>query len=116
MAKPAGMEITFVPLISGTQTGPLGVIHLPRLWLKMRAYNRGLLPEGYRHGNGGSDEGLLTALGVDRDAFAGFIAAGAPDYPGLRGLDPRQRRRHVGRNDSRVQRATRATSSCRNRG
>ncbi len=75
------MEITFVPLISGSQTGPLGLVHLPRLWLKMRAYNRGLLPEGYRHGNGGSDEGLLTALGVDGDAFAGFIAAGEPDYP-----------------------------------
>lgn len=71
----------FVPLISGVQTGPLGVMHLPRFWLKMRAYNVGLLPDGYRHGNGGSDEGLMTALGIDPSAFAEFIAADAPDYP-----------------------------------
>lgn len=72
---------TFVPLISGAQTGPLGVTHLPRFWLKMRAYDAGVLPEGYRHGNGGTDEALLSALGVDLDAFSRFVAAGEPDYP-----------------------------------
>jgi hypothetical protein len=76
-AAPAG----FVPLISGAQTGPLGITHLPRFWLKMRAHAAVGLAEGYRHGNGGSDEALLTAIGVDGDAFAAFIAAGAPDYP-----------------------------------
>lgn len=70
-----------VPLISGGQTGPLGITHLPRFWLKMRAYAAGRLPEGYRHGNGGSDENLLTTFGIDADAFAAFIASDAPDYP-----------------------------------
>jgi hypothetical protein len=74
---PAGL----VPLISGSQTGPLGLTHLPRFWLKMRAHAAGVLAEGYRHGNGGSDEALLTAIGVDGDAFAAHIAADAPDYP-----------------------------------
>gem|GEM_PF-151535 len=74
---PAG----FVPLISGAQTGPLGLTHLPRFWLKMRAHAAGGLAEGYRHGNGGSDEALLTAIGADGDAFAAHIASDAPDYP-----------------------------------
>jgi hypothetical protein len=75
------MDITIVPLISGSQTGPLGLAHLPRFWLKMRAHAVGALAEGYRHGTGGSDEALLTALGVDGDAFAAYIASDAPDYP-----------------------------------
>src|SRR5471032_3208345 len=69
-----------VPLISGSRTGPLGMAHLPRFWLKMRAYSVGILEDGYRHGNGGSDENLLTAFGIDADAFADFIKDDAPDY------------------------------------
>ena len=76
-APPAGI----VPLISGSQTGPLGIAHLPRFWLKMRAHAAGSLAEGYRHGVGGSDEALLTTFGVDGDAFAAYIASDAPDYP-----------------------------------
>jgi hypothetical protein len=71
----------FVPLISGSQSGPLGIAHLPRFWLKMRAHAAGALADGYRHGAGGSDEALLTAIGVDGDAFAAHIASDAPDYP-----------------------------------
>jgi hypothetical protein len=78
-AAPAG----FVPLISGSQTGPLGIVHLPRFWSKMRAHAYGALAEGYRHGVGGSDEALLTAFGIDGDAFASYIAADAPDYQTL---------------------------------
>lgn len=71
---------TLVPLISGARTGPIGIAHLPRFWLKMRAHSVGLLMDGYRHGNGGSDEALMTAFGIDPDAFANFIAEKAPDY------------------------------------
>lgn len=69
-----------VPLISGSRTGPLGIAHLPRFWLKMRAYSVGILEDGYRHGNGGSDENLLNAFGIDGDAFAAFIKNDAPNY------------------------------------
>jgi hypothetical protein len=69
-----------VPLISGSSTGPLGLVHLPRFWLKMRAYAVDVLPEGYRHGSGGTDEALLDAIGLDGDAFAAFIAREEPDY------------------------------------
>ena len=73
---PAGI----VPLISGSQAGPLGIVHFPRFWFKMRAHAAAGLAEGYRHGAGGSDEALLAAFGVDGDAFAAHIAT-APDYP-----------------------------------
>ena len=78
-ANPWAME-KLVPLISGARTGPLGMAHLPRFWLKMRAYSVGILEDGYRHGNGGSDENLLTTFGIDGDAFADFIQNDAPDY------------------------------------
>jgi hypothetical protein len=71
----------FVPLISGATAGPLGVVHLPRLWLKLLLHSLGRLPEGYRHGVGGSDEVVMTSLGIDADAFIAFIEKEKPDYP-----------------------------------
>jgi hypothetical protein len=72
--------IPFIPLISQSESGPLGLLHLPRFWLKMRARAVDVLPDGYRCGNGGSDEGLVDAIGIDGKAFAAFIAREAPDY------------------------------------
>lgn len=60
--------------------GPLGVAHLPRLWLKILLHACGRLPEGYRHGVGGFDEFLTTTLGIDRDAFVAYIETEKPDY------------------------------------
>jgi hypothetical protein len=60
--------------------GPLGVKHLPRLWLKILLHGCGRLPEGYRHGVGGFDEFLTTTLGIDRDAFVSYIETEKPDY------------------------------------
>jgi hypothetical protein len=81
MANPAAAPAGIVPLISGAQVGPLGIAHLPRFWLKMRAHAKGMLAEGYHHGNGGSDENLLATFGVDGEAFAAHIASDAPDEP-----------------------------------
>ena len=69
-----------VPLISGGSAGPLGLLHLPRLWFKLRAYAADVLPEDYRHGWGGTDEALLDAIGLDGDALSAFIAREEPDY------------------------------------
>jgi len=69
-----------VPLISSTVSGPLGVMHLPRLWLKILLFSAGRLPEGYRHGVGGFDEMLCVNLGIDRDAFVAFIETEKPTY------------------------------------
>src|SRR6185295_7355837 len=38
---------THVPLISSGVAGPLGVLHLPRLWLKVSLEARGKLANGY---------------------------------------------------------------------
>jgi hypothetical protein len=51
---------THVPLISTRTKGPLGLVHLPRLWLKMRLSAKGQLAEGYRAGEGGFDGKLLV--------------------------------------------------------
>ena len=53
----------YVPLIGTAATGPLGVAHLPRLWLKMLLASQGKLVEGYRAGQGGFDGLLLEFLG-----------------------------------------------------
>jgi hypothetical protein len=70
----------FIPLISGATAGPLGVVHLPRLWLKLLLHALGRLPDGYRHGVGGSDEAVMTSLGINADAFIAFIEKERPDY------------------------------------
>ena len=74
------MTAPIVPVLSSSVTGPLGVKHLPRLWLKILLHGCGRLPEGYRHGVGGFDEFLTTTLGIDRDAFVTYIETEKPDY------------------------------------
>ena len=74
------MSALIVPVLSSSVVGPLGVKHLPRLWLKILLHGCGRLPEGYRHGVGGFDEFLTTTLGIDRDAFVTYIETEKPDY------------------------------------
>jgi hypothetical protein len=74
------MPEEIVPLISSSVAGPLGILHLPRLWLKILLHACGRLPEGYRHGTGGFDELLTTSLGIDNAAFVGFIENAKPGY------------------------------------
>jgi hypothetical protein len=69
-----------VPVISTSVAGPLGIRHLPRLWLKILLYSEGRLPEGYRHGEGGFDELFCTQFGIDREAFVRFVETNKPDY------------------------------------
>lgn len=69
-----------VPLISSSVVGPLGIAHLPRLWLKLLLHAEGRLADGYRHGNGGFDESLCRTFELDRDATIAFVEAEKPDY------------------------------------
>jgi hypothetical protein len=69
-----------VPTISTSVMGPLGIMHLPRLWLKILLFSCGRLADGYRHGEGGFDEGLCEHFGIDRAAFVRFIEVEKPDY------------------------------------
>lgn len=69
-----------VPTVSSSAVGPLGVCHLPRMWLKVLLHAKGRLPPGYRHGTGGFDEATAIAIGFDRDAFIEFVSMQHPTY------------------------------------
>ena len=72
---------TIVPLISSGVTGPLGVRHLPRLWLKVSLETRGKLAAGYPGIGKGYDMMTLNALGLNPDAVKKFISEKRPTYP-----------------------------------
>ena len=55
---------TIVPLISSGVAGPLGVLHLPRLWLKTSLEARGKLAAGYPGCGKGFDQMVLDGLGL----------------------------------------------------
>lgn len=70
-----------VPLISSGTVGPLGVLHLPRLWLKALLAASGKLAEGYKDIGPGYDYMVLEALGLDPDKTRAFIREKKPTYP-----------------------------------
>jgi hypothetical protein len=69
-----------VPLISSGIAGPLGVLHLPRLWLKVSLDARGKLASGYPAIGKGFDQMVLNGLNLDRDAVVSFISEKRPTY------------------------------------
>jgi hypothetical protein len=70
----------FVPMISSGTAGPLGVLHLPRLWLKASLGAAGKLHSDYPSCGQGYDQMVLDGLGLDKTAFESFIAT-KPTYP-----------------------------------
>jgi hypothetical protein len=71
----------FIPLISSGVAGPLGVLHLPRLWQKASLGAAGKLHSDYPAIGAGYDQMVLDGLGIDKAAFEQFIAAEKPTYP-----------------------------------
>ena len=69
-----------IPLISSGTTGPLGVLHLPRLWQKVSLENAGKLNSEYPGIGGGYDQMVLDALGIDREEFLNYIKDNTPSY------------------------------------
>lgn len=74
------MSAKIVPLISSGVAGPLGVLHLPRLWLKASLEATGQLADGYPGAGQGYDQMVLDGLGLNRDAFLSFIKTSKPTY------------------------------------
>lgn len=72
-----------IPLISSGTTGPLGVLHLPRLWLKASLGAAGKLHSDYPSCGQGYDQMVLDGLGLDKALFESFIANSKPTYPQL---------------------------------
>lgn len=75
------MADTYVPLISSGTAGPLGVLHLPRLWQKVSLEARGKLAAGYPGIGKGYDMMTINALGLNADAVKKFITDNKPTYP-----------------------------------
>lgn len=71
---------SMVPLISSSTAGPLGAVHLPRLWIKSILHTVGALPEGYWFATKGFDDTLLSAFGINASEFVGYVASMRPDY------------------------------------
>src|SRR5262245_20698078 len=69
-----------VPLISSGVAGPLGAIHLPRLWLKVSLEARVKLPDGYPRIRKGYEMMDISALGLNADAVKKFITDNRPTY------------------------------------
>jgi hypothetical protein len=70
-----------VPLISSGIAGPLGVLHLPRLWQKVLLESLGRLADGYPGIGKGYDMMVINALGLNADAVRKFISENKPTYP-----------------------------------
>jgi hypothetical protein len=70
-----------VPLLSSGIAGQLGVLHLPRLWLKVSLDARGKLAAGYPAVGHGFDQMVIDGLNLKRDALVSFISEKRPTYP-----------------------------------
>jgi hypothetical protein len=73
------MSQTIVPTISSGIAGPLGVLHLPRLWQKASLAAAGKLHADYPGCGQGYDQMVLDGIGIDREGFLAFIAT-KPTY------------------------------------
>ena len=69
-----------VPLIGSAEVGPLGVLHLPRLWLKVSLDGKGLLADGYPAVGTGFDQMVLDGLNLKKEAVVGYITKDQPSY------------------------------------
>ncbi len=75
------MSDTYVPLISSGVAGPLGILHLPRLWQKVSLEARGKLAPGYPGIGQGYDTMVINALGLKPEAVTAFVTEQKPTYP-----------------------------------
>jgi hypothetical protein len=75
------MNDTYVPLISSGTAGPLGVVHLPRLWQKISLEAAGKLAPGYPAIGKGFDPMTCAALGLDEQKVKEYIKKNKPTYP-----------------------------------
>ena len=75
------MSDTYVPLISSGVAGPLGIVHLPRLWQKISLEAAGKLAADYPAVGKGFDAMTLSALGLEEQAVKDYIKVNKPTYP-----------------------------------
>jgi hypothetical protein len=69
-----------IPIVSSGTAGPLGAIHLPRLWAKLTLDAAGKLPEDYDACGSGFDQLTISDLGLNRDEVIAFVKTKRPTY------------------------------------
>ena len=69
-----------IPSISTSSVGPLGVMHLPRLWLKNLLFSADRLAPDYKHTTGTFDRMVMEALGIDPDQMLAYFQSAKPSY------------------------------------
>ena len=69
-----------VPTLPSNFAGPLGLVHLPRLWLKSLLAATGRLADGYKDIGPGYDFMVLGAIGISPDAARAYIHSAKPSY------------------------------------
>lgn len=74
------MSTKIVPLISSGVAGPLGLLHLPRLWQKGLLGGLGRLADGYGDISPGYDHMVLAAIGIDPEKARSFLREKKPTY------------------------------------
>src|SRR5213593_897985 len=72
---------SIVPLISSGVAGPLGVLHLPRPWLKLSLESVGKLATGYPGAGKGYAQMGMDDIGLNRDAVMYYVKTSNPTYP-----------------------------------
>ena len=70
-----------VPLISSTVAGPLGVLHLPRLWQKCVLGAKKMLADGYPEISKGLCQMTLDALKLNKEETLQYLHSEVPSYP-----------------------------------
>ena len=75
------MSDKIVPLVSSGTKGPLGVLHLPRLWQKVSLEAADKIADGYPGIGDGYDTMVINGLGLKADAVRAYITNDKPTYP-----------------------------------
>ena len=69
-----------VPIISSYTAGPLGLLHLPRMWLKALLLAKDMLADDWGCGAGGLDKRMMDPIGVDKVACMDWLTRELPTY------------------------------------
>ena len=99
------MADTYVPLISSGVAGPLGVLHLPRLWQKVSLEEAGKLAVGYPGVGKGFDAMTLAALGLEETGGARLHQAKQTDLSAVRSMGEEECEVAKSRRDRQAQRS-----------
>ena len=86
-----------VPLISSGTAGPLGVLHLPRLWQKVSLEAAGKIADGYPGIGAGYDSMVIDGLGLNAEAVRSFYLRFQAHLSPVRGMGQGTARSQTGR-------------------